>query len=112
MVYDNEMTRRYYTLDGMRGVAAIIVVIGHASGLLSPIPPPRLWLAVDLFFILSGFVLGGIYEPRFSNGMGVREFMLHRYIRLYPLWIVGLSIGFLSGFTSVPTLIEEIQLVG
>lgn len=87
---------RYYTLDGIRGLAAIYVLIGHATNLFAPLPLPRFWLAVDLFFLMSGFVLGRVYEPRFASGMTIRQFMLQRYLRLYPLYLVGLSIGIVS----------------
>lgn len=93
--------RRYHTLDGIRGVAAIFVVIGHAHDTLSPLGVPRFWLAVDLFFLISGFVLGQVYEPRIRAGMTVLQFMRNRYIRLYPLYIVGLLVGAASALATM-----------
>ena len=50
---------RYGALDGLRGVAAISVLIMHVSILLDHSNAlPKAGLAVDLFFMLSGFVLG------------------------------------------------------
>jgi len=77
----------------MRGVAALIVVIYHFEGVF-PATVPGGYLAVDLFFMLSGFVLAAVYLPRFERGMGVREFMISRVRRLYPFYLVGLALGF------------------
>ncbi len=84
-------------IDAMRGVAAIFVVIGHAATFFDLDYIPRFWLAVDLFFLISGYVLGAIYEPRFRAGLSVRAFMIARLLRLYPLYLLGLAIGLLSG---------------
>src|ERR1700757_2927057 len=53
--------REYHTLDAMRGVAAVIVVIGHCGVLWGGWQPASAYLAVDLFFLLSGFVLEHAY---------------------------------------------------
>jgi len=96
-------TRVFHTLNGMRGIAAVAVVVRHAQhffgfGLASN------YLAVDLFFVLSGFVLAHAYERRFKQGMGVGGFMRVRFIRLFPLLsvaiamtLVGLLVGWASG---------------
>ncbi len=95
-------TKVFHTMNGMRGVAAIAVVIRHASlyfgfGLSSS------YLAVDLFFCLSGFVIAHAYEARFERGMGVGNFMRARFIRFYPLFglgiaitLVGVAVGWVS----------------
>lgn len=88
---------RLHTIDAMRGVAAIFVLIGHAAVLLGLPHIPRFWLAVDLFFLISGYVLGAIYEPRFRAGLSVRDFLVARLVRLYPLYLLGLAIGLLGG---------------
>ncbi len=46
-----------------------------------------------MFFLLSGFVLGYQYEPRFSAGMTFWQFALARVFRLYPLYLFGLALG-------------------
>lgn len=99
------MARRFLTLDAMRGIAALAVVVRHGPGWFTPIPTPRAHLAVDFFFLLSGFILARVYEPRFAAGMGVRDFMKQRYIRLYPLFILGLAVGILS--TSIALLMHR-----
>lgn len=90
------MDGRYRTLDGMRGIAAVIVMLGHGVVLLQPMRLPHVWLAVDLFFVLSGFVLARVYEERLAGGMTVRAFMAQRYLRLYPLFAAGMLLGIAS----------------
>jgi len=84
---------RFETLDGMRGVAAIVVLIFHGMG-ISLLRLPHGYLAVDLFFMLSGFVLAAVYTPRFVEGMRIGKFLLIRAKRLYPLYLAGLLLGF------------------
>jgi peptidoglycan/LPS O-acetylase OafA/YrhL len=78
----------------MRGIAAISVVLFHADR-LSPIPLPSAYLAVDLFFAISGFILAEIYEPRLRDGMTPTAFMQVRLMRLYPLYFAGTLFGLL-----------------
>lgn len=49
----------------------------------------RKYLAVQFFFMLSGFVIAYAYEDRLRAGMGLKEFYLRRAIRLYPLIVLG-----------------------
>lgn len=83
-------------LDGQRGVAALMVLLGHASAMmLAPAHTlvPRKGLAVVFFFMLSGFVVASAYRDRIRRGMTLRAFMLRRVIRLYPLIVLGVAIG-------------------
>ncbi len=82
-------TQHFRTLDALRGVAAIGVAVMHASKIGSLPLLPSAYLAVDLFFMLSGFVLAHAYDARLRNGLGVRRFMLQRLVRLYPLYLLG-----------------------
>jgi peptidoglycan/LPS O-acetylase OafA/YrhL len=91
------LTARLHTIDAMRGVAAIFVLVGHSVVLLGLHDIPRFWLSVDLFFLISGYVLGGVYEPRFRAGLTPGAFLVARLLRLYPLYLLGLAIGLLSG---------------
>ena len=79
---------RYLALDGMRGVAALLVMVHH-FGLTNG----NSGLAVDLFFILSGFVITHSYAARLQNDMSVSEYICRRCIRLYPMFILGVLIG-------------------
>lgn len=81
---------RYVTLDAMRGLAALAVAIFHLSNSLVPAG----YLAVDFFFVLSGFVLDHTYRHRFAAGLGVGEFMARRFARLWPLHLCGLVLCF------------------
>lgn len=80
---------RYVTLDGMRGVAAIAVALYHFDIYLMP----HGYVAVDFFFVLSGFVLYRSYLPRFREGLGFGRFMVQRFARLYPLFMLGTLLG-------------------
>ncbi|CAN5344381.1 acyltransferase [soil metagenome] len=84
---------RYATLDGLRGAAAIMVVTHHAFELMQPFKMRGAFLAVDLFFILSGFVIAKAYDRRFEGGMTPWRFFVIRLIRLWPLYILGTAIG-------------------
>ncbi len=85
---------RYVVLDGLRGLAALCVITDHIdAGFLSTALPGR-YLAVDFFFVLSGFVLSHVYSERLAAGMSVFGFMRVRLVRLYPLYLVGLLVGF------------------
>lgn len=86
----------YDILDGLRGVAAITVVIFHlfeayATSHLDQIINHG-YLAVDFFFILSGFVVGYAYDDRWKK-MTVKNFLKRRFIRLHPMVVIGAIIG-------------------
>lgn len=85
--------RVFHTLDALRGIAAIGVVVFHLGPAFSPLATPGGYLAVDLFFMMSGAVLSHAYEPRFRAGMGTLDFMRARFIRLYPLYLLGTLSG-------------------
>ncbi|MDH6269517.1 peptidoglycan/LPS O-acetylase OafA/YrhL [Rhizobium sp. SG_E_25_P2] len=95
----NTEEQRYHVLDGLRGVAAIAVMCGHFSQqkisiLGHPVVPfTQSSLAVDLFFILSGFVLCHAYGSRLAMGLSFPGLMLRRLVRLYPMFLIGLAFG-------------------
>jgi peptidoglycan/LPS O-acetylase OafA/YrhL len=85
--------KRFVVLDGMRGLAALAIITDHIdSPLLSAALSGRA-LAVDFFFVLSGFVLSHVYADRLASGMSWQAFMRARVIRLYPLYLAGLVAG-------------------
>jgi peptidoglycan/LPS O-acetylase OafA/YrhL len=90
--------QNFVLLDGLRGLGAILVLIGHTMPYWGPFWAPSGAVIVDLFFLLSGFVIAFSYETRFAQGMGVGEFMLHRIVRLYPLYLLGTVLGFIVLF--------------
>lgn len=80
----------FVALDGLRGLAAAIVVQRHGADFLGGIAPSGGYLPVDLFFLMSGFVLAHAYDHRLDASMGARRFMVLRLVRLYPLYLIGL----------------------
>ena len=102
------MTQRYLALDGLRGIAAIFVVIYHMGAIESPSYPfSSAYLAVDLFFVLSGFVLSHAYDAPLARGMPVSEFMARRFARLYPAYIFGLFLGVAAFFITAERISIE-----
>ena len=87
---------RYEILDGLRGVAALIVVAFHLFETYSRGTDTQIlnhgYLAVDFFFILSGFVIGYAYDDRWDR-MSLADFFKRRLVRLHPLVVVGTLIG-------------------
>jgi peptidoglycan/LPS O-acetylase OafA/YrhL len=87
--------RRFHSLDALRGLAALAVVayhVGQASHGGSFIAASG-YLAVDFFFLLSGFVIARAYETRLRNGLGFWRFTRLRLVRLYPLFLFGIVIA-------------------
>ena len=90
----------YEILDGLRGVAALLVVFYHIFEGLSFAEGGTLittinhgYLAVDFFFILSGFVIGYAYDDRLGKTMTLGNFFKRRLIRLHPMIIMGAVLG-------------------
>lgn len=92
---------RYEILDGLRGVASIMVVFFHLMETYSAGPAYQIinhgYLAVDFFFVLSGFVVGYAYDDRW-NKMTVWGFFKRRLVRLHPMLVMGTVIGLLLYF--------------
>ena len=87
---------RYEILDGLRGVAAMLVVAYHLFETYfhgAPNQPINHgYLAVDFFFVLSGFVIGYAYDDRWDK-MSTWAFFKRRLIRLHPMVIFGTFFG-------------------
>ena len=92
----------YDLLDGLRGVAALTVVCFHLfEAYATSHLDQRInhgYLAVDFFFILSGFVVGYAYDDRWTK-MTVREFLTRRLVRLQPMAVIGALIGAVMFYT-------------
>lgn len=98
----------YNLLDGLRGVAALLVLWYHVNegfgfaGAVNGLSDGRIlnfnhgYLAVDFFFILSGFVIGYAYDDRWNKGFGLKEFFTRRLIRLHPMVIMGAILGVIT----------------
>ena len=92
----------YAILDGLRGVAALTVVCFHLfEAFATSHLDQRInhgYLAVDFFFILSGFVIGYAYDDRWKT-MTTGEFLKRRFIRLHPMVVLGAVIGAVMFYT-------------
>jgi peptidoglycan/LPS O-acetylase OafA/YrhL len=87
---------RLVTLDGLRGVAALMIVLLHVGYVFrgAGIRLPNAYIAVDFFFCLSGFVMEKTYGVALARGtLGWRDFMRGRLTRLYPVYLLGLMGG-------------------
>jgi peptidoglycan/LPS O-acetylase OafA/YrhL len=94
----NSMTTKphYLILDGLRGVAAVMVVVfhifeAHATSRFTQVINHG-YLAVDFFFLLSGFVIGYAYDDRWDK-MSLKQFFKIRLIRLQPMVVMGMVVG-------------------
>lgn len=87
----------YELLDGLRGVAALLVVWYHLFEAFATSPVDQRfnhgYLAVDFFFLLSGFVIGYAYDERWGRGLSMRDFIKRRLIRLHPMVVLGALLG-------------------
>lgn len=104
----------YPILDGLRGIAAVIVVTFH---LAEPLGTGHLdiivnhgYLAVDFFFLLSGFVIGYAYDDRWSK-MTVGNFLKRRIERLQPMVILGMTLGAIGFYYTDSTIWPLIHTV-
>lgn len=79
-------------LDGLRGVAAMIVVAYHIFDSDPVNPVNHGYLAVDFFFMLSGYVMGYAYDDRWDT-MSFGSFFKRRLIRLHPMVVIGSVLG-------------------
>ncbi len=82
---------RLLGLDALRGIAAFCVVLFHVRTVFETASQysPRAYLAVDFFFVLSGFVMARAYEPKLRAGFGGDRFFKARYLRLWPTIAFG-----------------------
>jgi peptidoglycan/LPS O-acetylase OafA/YrhL len=112
------MKPHYPILDGLRGTAAIMVIIFHLfeARYPNPIDQPihHGYLAVDFFYLLSGFVVGYAYDDRWAK-MSVIGFLKIRLVRLHPLVILSVIIGALcfwfDPFTNGATWVNPIKFI-
>ncbi|MDO4904352.1 MAG: acyltransferase [Lautropia sp.] len=83
------------SIEGLRGLAALMVVFFHAYvlGRWGGTPATwglvqNAWLFVDLFFVISGVIMAAVYGGRLHSGTQLRGFFIKRFFRLYPLHLV------------------------
>lgn len=90
---DAKPTAQFTALAGLRGVAALAVVQFHGHRFLGGAPLPGGYMAVDFFFLLSGWVLAHAYDRRLETTLTAREFFRLRLIRLYPVYLLALTLA-------------------
>lgn len=106
------MKRHFEILDGLRGTAALVVLFFHLLDGLLPYasnPLRHAYLAVDFFFLLSGFVIGYAYDDRWP-GLSLGDFLRARLIRLHPLVLLSVGLGALCYW--LDPFVGESQHVG
>lgn len=89
----------FEALNGLRGVAALMVIWYHVFEAFATSPIDQRfnhgYLAVDFFFVLSGFVISYAYDDRWHR-MSVKDFFKRRIIRLHPLVVIGALFGVIT----------------
>lgn len=102
----------FKVLDALRGVAAIVVVMFHILEVYSGGDHVEQllnhgYLAVDFFFVLSGFVIAHAYDDRWGR-MSLGDFFKRRLIRLHPLIILGMTLGGICFYFGTSELFPKI----
>lgn len=93
--------KRIYEIDSLRGIAALVVVLTHFQPFFWSSVVHWGFLAVDLFFILSGIVLTRTYEAQIlSRALTARDFLARRFARLAPLHYLALGLFLLAELVS------------
>jgi peptidoglycan/LPS O-acetylase OafA/YrhL len=107
------------SLDGLRGLAALGVLILHLLGRFGLAGwPNRFYLAVPLFFVISGYVIARSYEDRLREGMSLATFARIRATRLYPMLLASCLMAALSmpiwnvamAVLVIPSLVGTLEL--
>lgn len=93
-------------LDALRFVAAMGIVIGHSAGRMDVVlwfDPRTLRLFVDLFFLISGFVIAHVYLGKIGDGESYARFLVKRAARLLPLHWLTLAAAIVVGVVAMRT---------
>jgi peptidoglycan/LPS O-acetylase OafA/YrhL len=86
VTYDPPQTQHIDSLDGIRGVAVLMVLMLHAGCFHNG------WLGVDLFFVLSGFLITGILRKSRTQPFYWRRFYIKRATRIFPPIVLGIAV--------------------
>jgi peptidoglycan/LPS O-acetylase OafA/YrhL len=90
--------QRIRELDGLRGLAVAMVVMGHYvhHPSLKYFGPQWGWMGVDLFFVLSGFLITSILLRTVEKHSTLKTFYARRTLRIFPLYYLVLGVYFLA----------------
>jgi peptidoglycan/LPS O-acetylase OafA/YrhL len=116
------MDRQIRSLQALRGVACLMVVLLHAGNWEPSTHPKTLllawarpfgWAGVDLFFVLSGFIITWTQERNLGRPAAVGSYLWRRLWRIYPIylatwlatagamwWLLGVPLGYRNGATA------------
>ncbi len=98
-----EPKTHYRALDGYRAIALLLVVTHHYLGKIgadvAPVPMYG-WIGVDLFFVLSGFLITGILFDSRRAGGTLKTFYMRRILRIFPLYYAVILFLLVVGLTS------------
>ena len=96
---------RITSIDFLRGVAVLLVVFRHIF--LEPILITIGWTGVDLFFVLSGFLVSNLLFQEYKTTGTVKpiRFLIRRGFKIYPLFYLMIGVLF---FTSYPTVLQDV----
>jgi peptidoglycan/LPS O-acetylase OafA/YrhL len=108
---DNFASRHVPELDGLRGIAIISVLIHHQ---LTPFSLKGGFLGVDLFFVLSGFLITGLLAAEYeqTNSISLKKFYMRRLLRLGPallLYLFGCLI--VTHYTQLISVTRQLKLI-
>lgn len=106
------LSRHVPELDGLRGIAIVSVVVHHQ---LTPFSLPGGFLGVDLFFVLSGFLITGLLLAEFEKNqtISLRKFYMRRILRLGPaLFLYLIACLLVTHQTQLIDITREIKLIG
>jgi peptidoglycan/LPS O-acetylase OafA/YrhL len=98
-----KMSRRVLELDGLRGIAILLVIVCHywvnivqteRGGPLAYLRGALglTWSGVDLFFVLSGFLIGGILIDSRTSPNYYKTFVIRRVLRIFPVYYLSLAL--------------------
>src|ERR1700760_1005878 len=91
-----EKPRVFLCLDALRGTAAIVILLFHVPYFFGAVLFQHGYIAVDFFFMLSGFVLSFAYQEKIDQGGFFLRFAKIQMVRLYPLYFLGLVLGLMQ----------------
>ncbi len=103
------MKQRIKVLDFLRGVAILLVMLRHSK--LSAITTQTGWIGVDLFFVLSGFLVSGLLFAEYKKNGSIRplRFLVRRGFKIYPLFYVVLLLHILYNYVKgIPVISSEV----
>jgi peptidoglycan/LPS O-acetylase OafA/YrhL len=84
---------RFAMLDALRGVLAVILFVAHTHDFFGAWARPASAITLDTYFVMAGFILAFVYEPRFAAGMTARAFIAIRFVRFFPIYLIGALLG-------------------